>query len=85
MKKLILIVLMVLLFLAGAFTLSGKQENKGENPYVEKTYFLKNISADFVVSSLRVYIVQQSTQGNILSVTIHKDKVKTFEEFSKIE
>ena len=83
MKKLILIILIVLLFFAGALTLSGKEESRQDRSYVEKTYFLKNVSADFVLSSLRVYISQHSAQGNILSVTIRKDKVKQFEELLK--
>lgn len=83
MKKVILILLIVILMLAGTFTTSGKETVSSDREPVERTYFLKNVSADFVLKSLRVYILNQSSYGNILSITIRKNKIKKFEELLK--
>ncbi len=83
MKKIVLIVLIIFLMLVGTLTLSAEKTKSNEREYVEKTYFLKNVSAEFVVASLKVYLANRSFNGNILSVTIRKDNVKKFEELLK--
>jgi hypothetical protein len=80
MKKLIVILILVVLFIAGTMTLSAGKEDTVNRKYVERTYFLKNVSAEFAMSALRVYIEDHSARGNILSVRIREDKIKKFEE-----
>ncbi|MEN8154665.1 MAG: hypothetical protein ABFR75_11650 [Acidobacteriota bacterium] len=86
MKKVILILILIYVMLTGVATLSAEKKTSGKNvrTYVEKTYFLKNVSARFVVDSLKVYIVNKSYNGNILSVTIRRDNVEKFEKLLKI-
>jgi len=84
MKKIILILIIVIMFMAGTMALSADQADTAQKKYVERTYFLKNVSAEFAMRSLRVYIENHSARGNILSVTIREDKIKKFEELLNI-
>lgn len=84
MKKLVLILMVILLMLVGTLTISAEKTKSNQRVIVEKTYFLKNVSADFVVDSLKVYIMDKSYNGNILSVTIRRDNVEKFEKLLKI-
>jgi len=84
MKKLVLILMVILLMLVGTSTISAEKTKSNQRVIVEKTYFLKNVSADFVVDSLKVYIMDKSYNGNILSVTIRRDNVEKFEKLLKI-
>ncbi len=84
MKKVIVILVIIILLIAGAITLSAGQQDTAHRKYVERTYFLKNVSADFALRSLRVYIENHSARGNVLSVTIREDKIKKFEKLLNI-
>ncbi|MCK5221484.1 MAG: hypothetical protein KAR14_07890 [Candidatus Aminicenantes bacterium] len=84
MKKIVLILILVILLLAGTFSLSGENKKDNQRGYIQKTYFLKNVSAEFVWDSLKVYILDHSSNGNILSVTLRRDNVEEFEKLLKI-
>lgn len=84
MKKAVLILIIVILLFAGTISLSGENTKAKQREYIEKTYFLKNVSAKFVLNSLKVYIHNQSSNGNILSVTLRRENVEKFEKLLKM-
>lgn len=83
MKRLIIILLIVLFIFAGSVSLKGQDSKANERIHIQKTYFLKNVSGKFVLNSLKVYILDHSYNGNILSVTIRRDNVEIFEKLLK--
>ncbi len=85
MKKMILVVLLLLLFVSlPALAEEQKTQSAGNSPseVVTRSYTLRYVSPDFIKESLRVYFITCSfgDGSNLISVVLDKKNVATFEE-----